>query len=585
MALDLTAEQKEVGQKNFNNVSLELNRRGFLKGAAAAGAAVAGVGSAAYFGYKSVNGKPLKAALIGCGDEGGVLLGEHNPEFIEFIAACDIRPSNHRRIIEGDPKVPLRKGFKKIYGEAYANKIANNHLYTDWQRMLSDEPEIEAVVIALPLHLHASVSIECMKRGKHVLCEKLMARNIKECKDMIRVARENRVILSIGHQRHYSMLYAQALEVLNTGVIGDIKHIRALWHRNFSWDWIYDPKDGELVKNVPQPRYRDGWFQPIYQEDFDFLSGATFGDVASKKGRAKSLQEYGYTSIEQLIRWRLYEQTGGGLMAELGSHQLDACSIFLGKVKPLAVSGVGTRSFFGNADDPGDKRNPRNIDDHVFATFEFPGKKHPKGPNGGGNDKDDVVVVTYSSISTNGFEQYGECLMGTRGTLIIEGEQKALLYPENQPGKKSDGPRATTVTATSGGGGKPVMEASSTWGGPAPAASGATSVSGGMTSSSSSAASGPISRGYREEMEDFAYRIRQLGKMEDPYIMDQDGKFPLLTRCHGEVAMADAILALTSNIAMKVRERIEFKPDWFKWDSPATPEDDYKEKLEKAKRA
>src|SRR5205807_410649 len=127
-------------------------------------------------------------------------------------------------------------------------------------------------------------------------------------------------------------------------------------------------------------------------------------------------------------RWRLYEKTGGGLMAELGSHQLDASSIFLGKVKPLAVSGVGGQFYFGHTDRPNSGPNPRESDDSIFTTFEFPGptylKKDDKGkPLVQKNEKtgknewvvenaDDQVVVTYSSLCTNGFEEYGECLMG-----------------------------------------------------------------------------------------------------------------------------------------------------------------------------
>ena len=71
--------------------------------------------------------------------------------------------------------------------------------------------------------------------------------------------------------------------------------------------------------------------------------------------------------MPQLIRWRLYPETGGGLMAELGSHQLDACSIFLGKKHPLTVSGVGGKFFY--SDD-------REVEDHVFCTFEFPGRRY-----------------------------------------------------------------------------------------------------------------------------------------------------------------------------------------------------------------
>src|SRR5262249_56151306 len=102
------------------------------------------------------------------------------------------------------------------------------------------------------------------------------------------------------------------------------------------------------------------------------------------------------------VEWshgRLYRRTGGGLMAELGSHQLDASSIFLGKVHPLAVSGVGLKTYYNDE---------REIEDHVFCTFEFPSKREnarpPRRDEATGIPQlSDVVAVTYSSISTNGF--------------------------------------------------------------------------------------------------------------------------------------------------------------------------------------
>jgi predicted dehydrogenase len=559
MALDLTQEQKQVGRQNFEEVAGELSRRGFMKSVAAAGA-IAPVAAATYFGYESIKGKPVKAALIGCGDEGGVLLGEHNPEYLEFIAACDIRPFNQNRILEGDPKVPLRKGFRKVYGNDYTDNIKKNHVYTDYKEMLLKEKDIEAVVIALPLHLHASVSIDCMKAGKHVLCEKLMARTIAECKEMIKVAKDTKRILSIGHQRHYSMLYQHASEAINAGMLGDIKHIRALWHRNFSWslDELNDSRANWVnVPGITQPYYRDGWYQPIMKEDFDALNDP------------KKLSQYGYESLEELIRWRLFNRTGGGLMAELGSHQLDAASIFLGKVKPLAVTGVGTKSFFG----PG--RNDRTIDDHVFVTFEFPGKNHPRGPNGGGKDASDVVVVTYSSISTNGFEPYGETIMGSRGTMIVESEQSVMLYKEPAPGKKEPA-KSTAIGVTTTGAGKPALDAGSTWGGPPPAAAG-----GGASPVAGGGPPGSSSRGYREEMEDFAFCIRKWDAARG-YEKGADGKYAQrLPRCHGEVAMADAILALTSNLAMKNRKRIDFDLAWFDSTNAAIPDKEVEDELKR----
>lgn len=568
MALDLTTENRELGRTNFQQTATDLTRRGFMK-SLAAGAAVAPVAAGVYFGYKSMAGRPVKAALIGCGDEGGVLLGEHNPEYIEFIAACDIRPYNKQRILEGDPKVPLRKGFKLKYGAEHTRKVEQT-FETDYRKILANK-DIEAVVIALPLHLHAKVTIEALNAGKHVLCEKLMARTVGQCKQMIEAAKKNNRILSIGHQRHYSMLYAHATEVLNSGVLGDIKHIRALWHRNFTWDWNPDPREPEVVSKelVIQPHYRDGWTPPIYKIDYDELKDKVKGDLNDT--------QYGYRDLYELIRWRLYQRTGGGLMAELGSHQLDACSIFLGKVHPLSVQGVGHRSFFG---DPGETpfRNNRSIDDHVFVTFEFPGKNHPKGPNKG-KDESDVVVVTYSSISTNGFEDYGECVMGSRGTLLVEKEQQVMLFKEREPGgsnKNDKGPKSTNVSVTSVGASAPALAAGSTWGGPPASAAGSTPAAGSPTVA--------VSRGYKEEMEDFAYCIRQwdeklgyakLAEGEKPSENRPKDKFGYkqsLPRCHGEVAMADAILALTANLAMKKGEKIVFREEWFDAANTSVPD-------------
>jgi predicted dehydrogenase len=562
MALDMTPEQKAQGEKNFQAATekLELHRRGFLKAGILGAGAIAGSSAAVWYGYQSVQGNPVKAALIGAGDEGGVLVGEHNPDFLRFVAVCDIRPSNMVRIMEGDPKVPLRKGFRKVYGAGVTNPKSTDYVrpFTDYKPFidhLRENKEIEAVVIATPLFLHAPMAVDIMRAGQqrgkpiHILCEKLMAWNVTQCKQMIQVAKETGSILSIGHQRHYSMLYAHATEVIQSGILGEIKHIRALWHRNFSWPYKHDDKMGPQVAGITKPTIRDGWFPPVLEGDYNALKD--------------SVKNYGFDNVEQLIRWRLFAETGGGLMAELGSHQLDAASIFLGKVKPLAVQGYGGKLFFG----PG--RNDRNIDDHVFMTYEFPGKNHPQGPNKG-NDPNDIVVVTYSSISTNGFEAYGECLMGTRGTMVVEAEQKVMLYTEKEPGKKGD-QRAMDINVSTLKAGAAAADSSSTWGGPSATVTAATGATGGV-------AAGPISRGYREEMEDFAYCIR-LWDSSVGYAKDSNGNYvQRLPRCHGEVAMADAVIALTANHAMHSGpngspQRIVFDPKWFDAEDPATPDD------------
>src|SRR5262249_29906732 len=114
MALDLTPEQKTVGTNNFHRVvgALEKdaeesrrgpNRREFMQGLV--GAAAAGpLGAAAYSGSgrdgssRGMRGRPVKAGLIGCGDEGGVLASDHDPNYVDIVAISDIRPTNIDRL-------------------------------------------------------------------------------------------------------------------------------------------------------------------------------------------------------------------------------------------------------------------------------------------------------------------------------------------------------------------------------------------------------------------------------------------------------------------------------------------------------
>ncbi|MBI3466475.1 MAG: Gfo/Idh/MocA family oxidoreductase [Planctomycetes bacterium] len=510
--MNLTPEQKQRGKQNFYD-AVGSTRRDFLKAAVAAP-----VLGAFYFGYTQLGGNPVRAGLIGTGDEGGILLTESNPDYLRFVAYSDIRPSQRKRAMEGDPGSSARVGFRRKYGLSAEQAEKEIKFYEDYHQLLQD-PNVEAVVIALPLHFHHGATIAALEAGKHVLCEKLMGHNVRQCKEMARKAEEKGLILAIGHQRHYSVLYDNARSLVDHGLLGDIQHIRALWHRNQTWPAV-DRQGQPLRDAAGKPLYRDSWRKDVPEGD-----------------RQVDYAKHGYKSLEELVRWRLYNRTGAGLMAELGSHQLDACSIFLGKVHPLAVSGIGGKYFFDD---------DREVEDHVYVTFEFPGYDHPRGKNQGSNSND-VVVVTYSSISTNAMENYGEHVMGTRGSIIVESEQSVMLFKEPAPGSKATA-RETEVSVTSVLGGKPVLESAESPGS-GPAAAGLAQAT---------LADKP-SKGYREEMEHFAWCIRNRDPANQP-------------RCHPRVALADAVYALTSNLAIRRKQRIEFKADWFDPNSDAGPE-------------
>ena len=226
----VTAEQRALGRENANT-ALGLTRRDFLRGAAAAPAL-----GAFYFGYKSMGEqKPVRAAIVGTGTEGcTAMIAQHNRDYVDYIGMCDIRPSQQAR---------ARKTFSehKQYSKSDVDGIKQ---YDSIEKMLAD-PEVEMVVIALPLWLHAPVAIKAMEAGKHVFCEKLMAHNVGQCKAMVETAHKTNRLLAIGHQRHYSVLYENA-NYLVQNTLGDIRHIRALWHRNNACA-LYEKKDGAIV--------------------------------------------------------------------------------------------------------------------------------------------------------------------------------------------------------------------------------------------------------------------------------------------------------------------------------------------------
>ena len=103
------------------------------------------------------------------------------------------------------------------------------------QPKLTDK-EIEAVYIATPVHLHAVQTIAAAEAGKHVLCEKPMAMNVKECDEMIAACRANNVKLGIAYYRHFYPVIGRIKSVIQSGKVGTpvLVQINA-----FEW---FDPK-------------------------------------------------------------------------------------------------------------------------------------------------------------------------------------------------------------------------------------------------------------------------------------------------------------------------------------------------------
>jgi predicted dehydrogenase len=585
-----TPEQRAIGKQNFYE-AVGTTRREFLVGTVAA-AAAGGVGlGSMYFGYGASVAEPLRVGIIGTGDEGSVLIGALNPDYIDIVAIADIRPYNRHRAFHGDAaNLAARPGLMSVY-KWQTEDEARKHVkvYEDKYEDLINDPNVEAVIIALPLWLHDVAAFKAMRAGKHVLCEKLMAQTIGRCKEMGRLAAEskdtegNPIVTAVGHQRHYSILYANAVDQIKRGLLGDLHHIRAQWHRqnlpgNDSWtpplpcaivsedEWKTLRREarasgGLTAEQAILDQYKLA--EQLFGLEKKFAEAKTAFDkdpknmtkmdaaellakqVVEKKKQFEDFsvnaEKYGYeartnangrerSALEELIRWRLFDRTAAGLMAELGSHQLDASGIFVSatrsdgkKVLPLSVSATGGRHIF-----PVD----RECDDHVYCMYEYPGPGYDSDPN-------KKIVVTYSSINGNGFGGYGEVVMGTKGTLILEREQDVMLF------KGSD--TASNVKVSENKSGAPTLDTTQSGGGPA------------VETGKKAIETGPPSRGYTEELEHWAWCIRNPAPEHKP-------------RCHPEVALADAVIALVTNMSMKKGETIRFQPEWFKIDKDETPE-------------
>jgi predicted dehydrogenase len=289
--MNLTPEQQELGRRNFLR-------------ALAGTPAVAALGAAAVL-EGPVPGGPVRLGYVGMGGQGRVLLEQTDPRYGEVVAVCDINPLQLERAAE--------------VLEAAGRPRARH--YEDWEEMIEKE-DLEAIVIATPLFLHAEISVAALDAGLHVLCEKMMAWDVEGCALMAEAARRNGRLLEIGYQRHYNPVYQAAYEgIVKPGVLGEVYYSRLVWHRDGSW---------RRELELPEPGYDPS--------------------------------RWGYPDLERLINWRLYEQYSRGLLSELASHQVAVASWFWGATPEVVVGSGGIYRY----------KDGREVPDHVYVTFEYP---------------------------------------------------------------------------------------------------------------------------------------------------------------------------------------------------------------------
>lgn len=109
-------------------------------------------------------------------------------------------------------------------GEEIAQKWGAKKVYTEYEEALKD-PEIDAVILCLPHHLHKPYTIQACEAKKHVLCEKPMALNAEECQEMVDAAEKNGVKLMIGQSRRFYDAVIKSKELADKGIIGKVSSV------------------------------------------------------------------------------------------------------------------------------------------------------------------------------------------------------------------------------------------------------------------------------------------------------------------------------------------------------------------------
>ncbi len=336
----------------------EINRRKFLQTAAATGAGLSLAGNSLSQGQETGTNetKPddINIALIGFGNQMRFSLfpGCLKIPGVRIAAICDIW-DYHRGI-----GVKYLKKYKQTANE-----------YTDYREMLEKEKGLDAAIIATPDIWHAPQTIDCLKAGLHVYCEKEMSNTLEEARNMVLASQETGRLLQIGHQRRSNPRYLHALNMIEKEkMLGRITNFNGQWNRAVQDDRVW-----------------------AKGKDID----------------AATLKKYGYESMHEFYNWRWYKKYSGGPISDLGSHQIDVFSWFLKANPKSVVASAGVDYYEG-----------RDWYDNVMTIYEYDG---PDGP----------VRGSYQVIYTSSHGGFFETFMGDDGSMVIsEDSRKGFLFRE-----------------------------------------------------------------------------------------------------------------------------------------------------------
>ncbi|MDI6448804.1 Gfo/Idh/MocA family protein [Anaerobaca lacustris] len=263
-----------------------LSRRDFMGTAAAAMAAVT-------FVPRHVLGGPgntppsekLNIAGVGIGG-----MGQNNVRACEsenIVALCDVDWAYSADVFKRYPKARAWK---------------------DYRKMLDEQTDIDAVIVATPDHTHAVVAMAAMQRGKHVYVQKPLTRSVHEARMLTEAARKYKVATQMGNQGHSSEEIRMLCEWIWDGAIGNVHEVHCWTNRPVWPQGIDRPKD---TPPVPDTLDWDLWVGPSPMRP--------------------------YHPAYLPFNWRAWIDFGAGALGDMGCHVMDAAFWALKLKYPVSV--------------------------------------------------------------------------------------------------------------------------------------------------------------------------------------------------------------------------------------------------------
>jgi predicted dehydrogenase len=233
-----------ICEKEEQAMSEQINRRDFIKRAAASGAGLSLAMSGASTGRVLGANDRIRLGLIGCGRQGRDNMGNFRRQKVEIAAVCDVYEPN------------LQKALHEAGGSAKALK--------DFRQVLDDK-DIDVVIVATPDHWHPLPTVMACQAGKDVYVEKPICVAVEEGKKMVEAARRYKRVVQVGLWQRSNVHFQKAAQLVQDGLIGKVTYVRTWNYSNTYPEGIGNPPDSDPPSDLDW----DMWLGPAPKVAFN----------------------------------------------------------------------------------------------------------------------------------------------------------------------------------------------------------------------------------------------------------------------------------------------------------------------------